>query len=86
MNYYIITSEVFESLNKENISYMLKSVDNSKNIVITSDNIDGALNTFSNTTELSNYTFTNSSDWVGDGSGIEEWEFEDFIYDYNIDV
>ena len=86
MNYYIITSEVFESLNKEKISYMLKSVDNSKNIVITSDNIDGALNTFSNTTELSNYTFTNSSDWVGDGSGIEEWEFEDFIYDYNIDV
>ena len=86
MNYYIITSEVFESLNKENISYTLKSVDNSKNIVITSDNIDGALNTFSNTTELSNYTFTNSSDWVGDGSGIEEWEFEDFIYDYNIDV
>ena len=86
MNYYIITSEVFESLNKENISYMLKSVDNSKNIVITSDNIDGALNTFSNTTELSNYTFTNNSDWVGDNSGIEEWEFEDFIYDYNIDV
>ena len=86
MNYYIVTSEVFDSLNKENISYTLKSVDNSKNIVITSDNIDGALNTFSNTTELSNYTFTNSSDWVGDGSGIEEWEFEDFIYDYNIDV
>ena len=26
------------------------------------------------------YTFTNNNDWVGDGTGIEEWEFNNIEY------
>ena len=80
MKYYIVTEEVFDTLTKENISFMHKSIDRSKRIVITSDTISTNLNEFVNTTALSDHTFTNSSDWVGDGTGIEEWEFDSIEY------
>ena len=85
MNYYIVTEEVFNTLTKENISFMCKSMDRSKRIIITSDTVSTNLNEFANTTALSDYTFTNNSDWVGDGTGIEEWEFEDIEYIPEID-
>ena len=72
MNYYIVTEEVFNTLTKGNIEYMHRSNDGSKRIVITSDTVSTILNTFANVTSLSEYTFTNNSDWVGDGTGIEE--------------
>ena len=80
MNYYIITEEVFNTLTKENISFMHKSIDRSKRIIITSDTVSTNLNEFANVTALSDYTFTNNSDWVGDGTGIEEWEFDSIEY------
>ena len=80
MNYYIITEEVFNTLTKENISFMQKSIDRSKRIIITSDTVSTNLNEFENVTVLSNYTFTNNSDWVGDGTGITEEEIEETIY------
>ena len=80
MNYYIITEEVFNTLTKENISFMHKSIDRSKRIIITSDTVSTNLNEFVNVTALSDYTFTNNSDWVGDGTGIEEWEFDSTEY------
>ena len=80
MNYYIITEEVFNTLTKENISFMHKSIDRSKRIIITSDTVSTNLNEFANVTALSDYTFTNNSDWVGDGTGIEEWEFDSTEY------
>ena len=80
MNYYIITEEVFDTLTKENISFMHKSIDRSKRIIITNDTVSTNLNEFANVTALSDYTFTNNSDWVGDGTGIEEWEFDSIEY------
>jgi hypothetical protein len=80
MNYYIITREVFETLNKENIDYALSSVDNSKNIVVTSDTIDSTLSTFTNASGLSTYTFNNHTDWVGDNTGVTEQEITDMKY------
>ena len=80
MNYYIVTEEVFNTLTKENISFMCKSMDASKRIIITSDTVSTNLNEFANATALSNYTFTNNSDWVADGTGVEEWEFDSIEY------
>ena len=85
MNYYIVTEEVFNTLTKENISFMCKSVDASKRIIITSDTVSTNLNEFANATALSDYTFTNNSDWVGDGTGISEEELEETIYIPEID-
>lgn len=80
MNYYIVTEEVFNTLTKENISFMHKSMDRSKRIIITSDTVSTNLNEFANPTALSEYTFTNNSDWVGDGTGVTEEEIEETIY------
>ena len=80
MNYYIVTEEVFNTLTKENISFMHKSIDRSKRIIITSDTVSTNLNEFANATTLSDYTFTNNSDWVGDGTGVTEEEIEETIY------
>ena len=82
MNYYIVTIEVFNTLTKENIKYMHPSNDGTKRIIVTSDNVSTPLNTFATATALSDYTFTNNSDWVGDGTGIDTEDFElgDVIY------
>jgi hypothetical protein len=80
MNYYIVTEEVFNTLTKENISFMHKSMDRSKRIIITSDTVSTNLNEFANVTTLSEYTFTNNSGWVGDGTGVTEEEIEETIY------
>jgi len=85
MNYYIVTTTVFNSLTKANIKYIHSSNDGTKKIIITSDTVANPLNTFANTTTLSEYTFTNNSDWVGDGTGIEEWEFDNIEYIPEID-
>ena len=85
MNYYIVTEEVFNTLTKENISFMCKSMDASKRLIITTDTVSTNLNEFANTTALSDYTFTNNSDWVGDGTGISEEELEETIYIPEID-
>lgn len=85
MNYYIVTTTVFNSLTKANIKYIHSSNDGTKKIIITSDTVANPLNTFANTTTLSEYTFTNNSDWVGDGTGIEEWEFDHIEYIPEID-
>jgi|TARA_R110002020_G_scaffold258332_2_gene472112 hypothetical protein len=87
MNYYIVTTTTFNTLTKSNIKYVHTSNDGTKKIIITSDTVDSPLNTFVNTTTLSEYTFTNNSDWVGDGTGIAEWNLEvgEVIYDSNID-
>ena len=70
MNYYIVTSEVFDTLNKENITFMRKSIDNTQRIIATTDTISDRVRKFNNINTCSTYTFTNHSSWVGDGTGI----------------
>ena len=85
MNYYIVTEEIFDTLTKENISFMHKSMDKTKRLIATIDTVNDRVRKFNNINTCSNYTFTNHSDWVGDGSGIETWEIEDTEYIPEID-
>ena len=85
MNYYIVTSEVFDTLNKENITFMRKSIDDTKRLIATTDLINDRVSVFQDINTCSNYTFTNHSDWVGDGTGIEVEELEENTYISELD-
>ena len=85
MNYYIVTSEVFDTLNKENITFMRKSVDDTQRIIATTDTISDRVRKFNNINTCSTYTFTNHSSWVGDGTGIEVEELEENSYISELD-
>ena len=85
MNYYIVTSEVFDTLNKENIAFMRKSLDDTQRIIATTDTVSDRVRKFNNINTCSNYTFTNHSSWVGDGTGIEVEELEENTYISELD-
>ena len=85
MNYYIVTTEVFDTLNKENITFMRKSLDDTERLIATSDLVNDRVRAFQTINTCSNYTFTNHSDWVGDGTGIEVEELEDNTYISELD-
>ena len=85
MNYYIVTSEVFDTLNKENITFMRKSLDDTQRIIVTTDTVSDRVRKFNNINTCSTYTFTNHSSWVGDGTGIEVEELEENSYISELD-
>jgi hypothetical protein len=85
MKYYIVTKEVFDTLDKSNISFMKKSVNKLSRLIATTDTVSNTTNTFSDINECSTYTFTNNSDWVGDGTGVEVWEIEQISYISELD-
>ncbi len=76
MNYYIVTKEIYDTLDKDQISYMHKSQDRTKRLVSTTETVSNKIEEFENITTCSSYTIANHSDWVGDGTGIFEWEME----------
>ena len=85
MKYYIVTKEVFDTLDKSNISFMKKSINKLSRLIATTDTVSDTTNTFSDINECSTYTFTNNSDWVGDGTGVEVWEIEQNSYISELD-
>ena len=85
MNYYIVTSEVFDTLDKKNITFMRKSLDDTQRIIATTDTVSDRVRKFNNINTCSNYTFTNHSSWVGDGTGIEVEELEENSYISELD-
>tara|TARA_R100001163_G_scaffold14871_1_gene13484 strand:- start:1710 stop:1970 length:261 start_codon:yes stop_codon:yes gene_type:complete len=85
MNYYIVTEEVFDTLNKENISFMRKSMDNTERLIVTTDLINDRVRKFENVNTCSSYTFANHSDWQGDGQGIEVDDLETNTYISEVD-
>ena len=85
MNYYIVTSEVFDTLDKENITFMRKSIDDTQRIIATTDTVSDRVRKFNNINTCSTYTFTNHSSWVGDGTGIEVEELEENSYISELD-
>ena len=85
MNYYIVTEEVFNTLTKENIDFIHHSNDRSEVLVLTTDIVSEYIERFYEPSTCSQYTFSNHSDWVGDGSGIEEWQFDKHKYIPEID-
>ena len=85
MNYYVITEEIFNTLTKDNISFCLKSIDNTKKLISTTDIVNENIQNFENISTFSQYTFDNSSDWVGDGTGVEIEDIESTPYISNLD-
>ena len=85
MNYYIITEEIFNTLTKDNISFCLKNIDNTKRLILTTSTINETIESFENINACSQYTFNNSSDWVGDGTGVTIEEIESTPYIDNLD-
>ena len=85
MNYYIVTSEVFDTLNKENITFMRKSLDDTQRIIATSDTVSDRVRKFQSINTCSTYTFTNHSSWAGDNTGIEVEELEESSYVSELD-
>ena len=85
MNYYVITEEIFNTLAKGNISFCLKSIDNTKRLISTTDIVNEYVKSFENISICSQYTFNNSSDWVGDGTGVEVEDIENTPYIPSLD-
>ena len=85
MNYYVITEEIFNTLVKDNISFSLKSIDNTKRLISTTDIVNEYVKSFENISICSQYTFNNSSDWVGDGTGVEVEDIENTPYIPSLD-
>ena len=85
MNYYVITEEIFNTLTKSNISFCLKSIDNTKRLISTTDIVNENVKSFENISICSQYTFDNSLDWVGDGTGVTIEEIESTPYIFNLD-
>jgi hypothetical protein len=85
MNYYVITEEIFNTLTKDNISFCLKSIDNTKRLISTTDIVNEYIESFENINTFSQYTFNNSSDWVGDGTGATVEEVESTPYISSLD-
>jgi hypothetical protein len=85
MNYYVITEEIFNTLSKDNISFCLKSIDNTKRLILTTDIVNENIQNFENINTFSQYTFDNSSDWVGDGTGVTIEEIESTPYVSSLD-
>ena len=80
MNYYIITPETFELLDRAEVHFKRKSIDASKTLIATTEDVEERIRKFNNINTCSDYTFTNSSDWVGDGTGVEVEELEEGGY------
>ena len=85
MNYYVITEEIFNTLTKDNILFCLKSIDNTKRLISTTDIVNENIENFENISICSQYTFNNSSDWVGDGTGVEVEDIENTPYIPSLD-
>ena len=85
MNYYVITEEIFNTLAKDNISFCLKSIDGSKRLISTTDLVNENIESFENINTCSQYTFNNSLEWVGDGTGVEVQDIESTPYISSLD-
>jgi len=85
MNYYILSEEVFETIEKDNVHFMRKSMDRTERLVATIDLVNDRVRKFNNINTCSNYTFTNHGDWVGDRTGVEVEELEQGGYISELD-
>lgn len=85
MNYYIVTKETFESIDRSQVHFMRKSLDKTKRLIATTEDVVERIIKFDNINTCSNYTFTNHSDWVGDGTGVDVEELEDGGYISELD-
>ena len=64
---------------------MHKSQDRTQRLVSTTETVSNNVREFQSITTCSSYTFTNHSEWSGDGYGIEEFDLNDGGYVPEID-
>jgi len=85
MNYYIVTKETFELVDKSQVHFMRKNLDKTKRLIATTEDVVERDRKFNSVDTCSSYTFTNHSDWVGDGTGIDLEELEEGGYISEVD-
>ena len=80
MNYYVITEEIFNTLIKDNISFCLKSIDNTKRLISTTDIVNEYIESFENINTFSQYTFNPSPMIFFADSGVKETLFSNVVF------
>jgi len=74
MNYYIVTNTKYNDIDKSQLLWRVKSIDKSKVLIMTPENVSSYVTSFSDADEVEEYTSNNHADWVGDGSCVEAFE------------
>lgn len=85
MNYYIVTEEVFSSLDKDQIKFCKKNREGVQRLISTTEQVNDRIRKFNNINTCSNYTYTTHQNWVGDGTGVDIEELETSKYIKEID-
>ena len=85
MNYYIVTTEVFNTMNKANISFRLFNLAETNVLVSTTDTVGSSLQQFGDSAAAATYTQNNLSDWTVGGDGVQQWEIDIIEYIPEID-
>tara|TARA_R100000234_G_scaffold75500_1_gene46772 strand:- start:516 stop:806 length:291 start_codon:yes stop_codon:yes gene_type:complete len=84
MNYYIITKEVFDTINKANISFRLFNLAGTNVLVSTTDTIGSSIQQFADSAATATYINGVKADWVNGGT-VEQWEIDTIEYIPEID-
>ena len=88
IKYYIIPKEIFVDVNKDNVTYLLKSIDRTKYIIGydgTFEYLKDATKVFDTVNDLSVYTYEEPEDWFGDNDGLDVDMIEENEYLKDID-
>jgi len=85
MNYYITTTEVFNTMDKANISFRLFNLANTNVLVSTTDTVGSSLQQFADSAAAATYTKNNHADWTGSVHGVKQWEIDIIKYIPEID-
>jgi len=85
MNYYIVTTEVFNTMNKANISFRLFNLAETNVLVSTTDTVGSSLQQFADSAAAATYTGDNHTDWTNAGCGAQQWEIDNIEYIPEID-
>jgi hypothetical protein len=80
MNYYMININTFATTDKSKITYLHKSIDETKYMIVTNEILDGVITEFESASALEEYTKEYPSGWVGDNTCITEEEMEEIEY------
>jgi len=79
MNYYIITTEVFNTINKANVSFRLFNLAGTNVLVSTTDTVGSSLQQFADSAAACVYIDSVKADWA-DGGTVEQWEIDTIEY------
>ena len=85
MNYYIVTTEVFNTMDKANISFRLFNLAKTNVLVSTTDTVGSSLQQFADSATAAAYTQNNLADWTSGGTGAQQWEIDTIEYIPEID-